>query len=130
MCKPGWLPAYWAGPEYDKHWPVYAVPWDEVVESTKDGVRKYHNDLSRADIQHLEMSYRKNGRRIQHPKDHLVAHWIIIDAEREVVGASNGVESNVILVKRNKTGPVHGHPINEQELREYEKYGYYEDDEQ
>jgi hypothetical protein len=129
MGKAGWPPAYWMGPDYDKHWPVYTAQWSDVLESTKDGSRKYHPSLSRSDIQKLEMSYRKQQRKLRHPKENQVAHWIVTYAG-EVVGASNGKETNKVLVKRSHNGPVHGHPINDEELNSYEnRYGYYEEHE-
>lgn len=119
MAEVDWSRARWAA-EYDKHWPYYHVDWSEACRATQTGPRRYHPSLSKEDIQILEMSFSTRGKRLRGTR-----YWIIIDETRQVVGASNGVETNIVLIKVDPQLNVHGHPINREEYNRYvKKYGF------
>ncbi len=66
------------------------------------------------------MSFHTRGKRLRG-----TGYWILIDETRQVVGASNGVETNIVLIKVDHQLNVHGHPIRRDEYNRYvKKYGF------
>jgi len=127
MCE-GWLPAQPV--EAHKHRPPGGKKtWDEIVKGTTEGrrVSKYHHNMNLEDISRLEMlysqetgiyhfganQYETHGWLLIH-KDHVRLH--VIRVEGLIIGASLGEETNLVLVNRSQSGPVHGYPITEAEL--------------
>lgn len=127
MCKPGWRQSVWAG--YDKHHPK-GKEWQELIRLSGDG-RKIARYKPGTNIRDLEMSYNQPktpgeagnwGEYLvtRGNNDQNLADYYVITKD-EVIGASLGEETSIVLVRRAQTGEVHGYPITPQELSDYKR---------
>jgi len=115
-----WHPARWA--EYDKHFPERGMTWDELVRRTGEGdeIACYHPKFTPQVIKNMEMSY-KQGHFLYRKGSggNLIDVYFL--PYTAVIGASQGEETNVVLVFRAQEGSVHGYPISEDELEKHKR---------
>jgi hypothetical protein len=99
-----------------KHIPDQNIPWKKIVESTKgNGVAKYVQGKKLPAIEALERKVWENG--IPATNNSLTKGklWKLMKFD-EIIGAYEGTETQYIVVKGSKNGPIdviHGHPISE-----------------
>ena len=115
-----WNPPQWSD-HGEKHFPELSVSWDRVVKGTGEGkqIAKYHSRLSKQQIQSMELkAITNNQREIPQTKPNTRAFWDKVSDEEFPIGASSGRETAYIYVEYNSSGPVHGRPITEAQLRQ------------
>ena len=100
--------------EINKHHPQPSRTWEEIVASTASGRRiaKYRPGVQ---IEELEMSYHRDGH-LLFRKQTESCYYVI---RGDVIGASQGEETGITLIKRRQSGAVHGYPITQRELDDY-----------
>lgn len=88
-----------------KHFPSKNTSWSSVVKSTKNGPAKYKHNTN---VEALERGVWATGQPVNNGKSWKVERF------SEVIGASNGVETNYVRVEYS-AGTIHGHPITKAE---------------
>src|SRR5579871_7025031 len=105
--------------DYGFHSPLQGFAWPVVIQKTIGKKARYKNGVN---IEAEELSvFGDDGRFIFEDRSKRVFYLI----RDEIIGADNGIETRLIRVEwgASAPGPVHGRPINEQNLRkELKKY--------
>src|SRR6266496_1999247 len=110
----------WAPAEgYVKHLPDYLRTWPNVIDSTANGgIAKYHPDLTRAQIEQIEMSIDESQYLI---RSHYGGYFYQLCTR--IIGASDGEETDIVFIKVGSCGAVHGQPITKKHFRNlWQKY--------
>jgi hypothetical protein len=98
-----------------KHKPQQNVPWKKIVENTRD--RKFPAKYKPGiEIEQLEKTVWDRGVSCKSPDGQV---WKAMKFEN-IVGASNGQETNCVVVK-NHSNMIHGHPITAEQFLQWTK---------
>lgn len=115
-----WNPPQWSD-HGKKHFAAPGSSWDAVVKKTGEGKRiaKYHLRLSEQEIRTMELAIvNAEKNEIPQSRPNVRAFWSKVKEDQVPIGASDGRETPYVYVEYVSSGPVHGRPITESQLRQ------------
>jgi hypothetical protein len=98
-----------------KHEPRSGVAWDKVVAETgePDAKSRFKEGIGPKTAKKFQEEFESEGRLFS-DRGHERYYYVICD---EIIGASEGEETNIVKVKWLDSGTVHGQPYAESRLR-------------